>query len=844
MHLSPPLSTSYNTTHTEASLRVPALVGALLLIVLALVPRLLAPGDFWTADEAKHWSVRVDTFLPAVQEGNYAATNLVGHPGVTTMWLGSLGVLLHQGLANLGVVPADDPALYRMFLRVPIAIVTSLCIGGGYLLLRRLIGNRIALMTALLWIGDPFLVAHSKVLHVDALLTSFLLISMLAAMAAVRLDDFAHAGEHLAEHAAFPRIRWGMLALSAITGGLALLTKSPSMILFPMIPLIALVGIFATARPLSALLQPRRAVASLPRPSDSSPRRLVASSPYRTNTSLFGILLLLLLVWGCIAAGTWIGLWPAAWLDPIGSMMTVINEIFRNGAEPHGWGNFFMGRVVGDPGPLFYPVAIDLRLNPASMIGLFAAAGAAIVFLATRRNQSRCTPLIQSPAFVLLVLFALVFTAIMTILAKKFDRYVLPVFPILDMVAAYGLLWLFDELTSHSGKSTIERTGAKTQSLHTEPDNTSVARTSTRKTKYPVQTAPQAQHIRNAYDNRSATFHTTTNGYKAAYRETEQEHEPTAAPDTPAQQPSRRAWLMPVLWALVVGFLALNLAWFHPYELAYYNQFLGGGEVAENAMYVGWGEGLEKAAAYINKQHNGCELGIASWYELVILPYSCTPVLHQGYITVPGHVHYAVLYVNQVQRQIRMNEIAPYIRDHGSLVHTVKIHGIDYAYVYQLQQPRTYTTTADFGSAIRLTGYDVDTTSIRAAGVMTLTLQWLVREEMDKDYMLFVHVFDNEGNQVGHADIPPGGLLPTTTWGHGHFIDWMHRIPVDPATQGDTLWIALGMYDPADFARLPLNGPPPPAGAPNDGANALVLDKVRIRSQQEQTTSEQRTNHR
>lgn len=822
MHLSPPLSTNYNATHTETSLRVPAIVVALLLIVLALVPRLLAPGDFWTADEAKHWSVRVDTFLPAVQEGNYAATNLVGHPGVTTMWLGSLGVLLHQGLAHLGVVPADDPALYRMFLRVPIAIVTSLCIGGGYLLLRRLIGNRIALMTAILWIGDPFLVAHSKVLHVDALLTSFLLISILAAMVAVRLDDFAHASDQSTERTELPRIRWGMLALSAITGGLALLTKSPSMILFSMIPLIALVGIFATSRPLAALLPHHRTD---------------ASSPYRTNTSLFGILLLVLLVWGSVAAITWVGLWPAAWLDPVGSLMTVINEIFRNGAEPHGWGNFFMGQVVGDPGPLFYPVAIDLRLNPASMIGLFAAAGSAIVFFATRRNQPRHIPRIQSPAFVLLVLFALVFTAIMTILAKKFDRYVLPVFPMLDMVAAYGLLWLFDELTSHSETSTIAHKGEKTHNPDTEPgddaDNAPASGISTRRVTRTTQDEQPVQHTRNAYDDRSANFQTTTNGYKAAYGETEQEHEPSAAPDIPAQRPSRRAWRMPVLWGLVVSFLALNLAWFHPYELAYYNQFLGGGEVAQNAMYVGWGEGLEKAAAYINEQYNGCELGIASWYELVILPYSCTPVLHQGYITVPGHVHYAVLYVNQVQRQIRMNEIAPYIRDHGSLAHTVKIHGIEYAWVYQLQQPRTYTTTADFGSAIRLTGYDVDTTSIRSAGVMTLTLQWLVREEIDKDYMLFVHVFDSAGNQVGQADIPPGGLLPTTTWERGHFIDWMHRVPVDPTMQGDMLWIALGIYNPADFARLPLNSPPPPAGAPDDGANALVLDKIRILSQQE-----------
>jgi hypothetical protein len=121
-------ATTQQRTSPFTALRLPDVVIVLALFLLALAPRLLAPGDFWTADEAKHWSVRVDTFLPAVQDGEYEKTNLVGHPGVTTMWLGSLGVLMHQGLASMGIVAPDDPFLYRTFLRVPIALVTSLCI--------------------------------------------------------------------------------------------------------------------------------------------------------------------------------------------------------------------------------------------------------------------------------------------------------------------------------------------------------------------------------------------------------------------------------------------------------------------------------------------------------------------------------------------------------------------------------------------------------------------------------------------------------------------------------------------------------------------------------------------
>jgi hypothetical protein len=39
----------------------------------------------------------------------------------------------------------------------------------------------------------------------------------------------------------------------------------------------------------------------------------------------------------------------------------------------------------------------------------------------------------------------------------------------------------------------------------------------------------------------------------------------------------------------------------------------------------------------------------------------------------------------------------------------------------------------------------------------------------------------------------------------------------------------LGLYNPQDFARLPLrSAPPPPPGAPDDGENVLVLDVVQM----------------
>jgi hypothetical protein len=86
---------------------------ALLLFALALAPRVLAVGDFWTCDEPFHWLKRSESFLQAMQYSNYADTNLTGHPGVTTMWLGSAGLLLHQGMAHLGWIDPADSAVQR-----------------------------------------------------------------------------------------------------------------------------------------------------------------------------------------------------------------------------------------------------------------------------------------------------------------------------------------------------------------------------------------------------------------------------------------------------------------------------------------------------------------------------------------------------------------------------------------------------------------------------------------------------------------------------------------------------------------------------------------------------------
>nr|MDQ2999457.1 glycosyltransferase family 39 protein [Chloroflexota bacterium] len=148
----------------------------LLVLAAALLPRVLGLADFFTIDKADHWILRVRLFSEALGHHNWAGTNLTGHPGVMTMWLGSLGRLL--AIANR-IAPSSDSADYLAMLRLPLAVTNSLAVALGYLLLRRIVRPGIALLAAILWATEPFLIAHSRLLHVDALMTSFSTICVL-----------------------------------------------------------------------------------------------------------------------------------------------------------------------------------------------------------------------------------------------------------------------------------------------------------------------------------------------------------------------------------------------------------------------------------------------------------------------------------------------------------------------------------------------------------------------------------------------------------------------------------------------------------------------------------------
>jgi len=127
-------------------------------------------------------------------------------------------------------------------------------------------------------------------------------------------------------------------------------------------------------------------------------------------------------------------LWPALWVAPDAALARYVGEIVSNGGRANGDGQFFLGQAVQDPGPLFYPVANLLRTTPAMLLGLLLYAGFALSDL---RHSARSSFLLHPSSLVLLA-FVAFWTVIMTLGPKKFDRYVLPTWPALLVLAAVG----------------------------------------------------------------------------------------------------------------------------------------------------------------------------------------------------------------------------------------------------------------------------------------------------------------------------------------------------------------------------------------------------------------------
>jgi len=405
--------------------------------------------------------MRARAFVLSLGEGNFKGTFQSYHPGVTTMWLG--GASLWSKYKNaLSVAPS---LVYHPFLslqnlamtRRTIAITVACTIILAFFLLRSLLGTEIAVLSTVFIACNPIYLAQSRRFHTDALAAAFLLLATLTFL--IYLE---------ASHKRY------YLILSGISFGLSCLSKSVSFIFLLWVPLVFVVY-FILQKPVA----------------DVKRRVPLASMIYA------------FLGWLSTACLTFISFWPIFWgisikignlsfplfafiafcllgvtilsyrrlkglansqshlkkdkltvslrlfvvlavglclsmFFVLKSTSPVIRSIRWALTTPHEVAHFFMGRVVHDPGWLFYPVILSIKSTPLTLpIALFS-----LVFLWRHRHHPEYTQ--RYKLALAFWIFVILFTFCLSVTAKKFSRYLLPVFPILDILAAIGLYTMME----------------------------------------------------------------------------------------------------------------------------------------------------------------------------------------------------------------------------------------------------------------------------------------------------------------------------------------------------------------------------------------------------------------
>ncbi len=655
------------------------------LALLFLLPRGLDLGLFVTHDEAEFWLRRSKLFLQALQAGDPAGTAITPHPGVTTMWLGAIGMSVREGLLRAGILPTDSFALLLASARLAVVLMHTAILLVAFALLRRLIWLPIAVLAAVFWATDPFFVAYSRLLHVDALLSSGVLFSLLA------LASWLHSPLH--------RPHW--LALAAAGAAFAVLSKSPGLILVPF-----------------SLL-----VIGAVRWQERCGRQWL----WQAGSDA--------LIWGGVYLGVLLLLYPALWAAPMQVLELFKVGVTAEGIQPHQTGNFFLGQRTDVPGLLHYPVAIALRLTPLTMLG--------VLLLPVVWRQPVVRP--ARPTLLLLIVFVVLFVLAMSLFAKQFNRYILPVFPLLDVLAAAGWGGLLAGATARL--------------------------------------------------------------------------RPVAA----------RLWQRGGV-ALLALLATLNIALWHPYSIAAFNQLLGGAPMGARTLSAGWGEGFNLVADWLNQQEDITGVLTVSRMITSLNPYmkdgaqAFFPREETGELR--RNAGYLVVYLSEVQGGA---PLPPSDRFYGQVppLHVVTIHGVDYAWIYDVPPDVSLMPTAapvQFGGRLDLHGCNTAPAldQLAPATRLTLTCHWLVRAPLPHDDWLFVHVVDERGQRVAQLDLPH----PTSTWPVGRYVPL--EIPLELPAQTGTYRILIGWYDPTTEQRLPLVGGTP-ADPALSGTDALVLAEVQVR---------------
>ena len=409
-------------------------IDGLVIFLVFILFRLKDLGIDIINSDAFWWKTRTYNFGNAISSFDFAGTAQTYHPGVTLLWINYVAVKIFSILNKfLFLNTLSERELFfvnhiiqKSFLVVILAILVTII----YIQLKKLFGTRFSIIFFILLTFTPFFVALTRVLHTDAILTLTMFLSFLSL---------------LNYYKTFKKIN---LILSGFWLGLAVLTKSNSLIFIPFVLFVIIFEKLITTNNshpkfiLESILSAISNFTSAIPKSTSAISNFTSVTPKSTSAipkstfvipNLIGnpakspkpILQPILLLFSTTII-TFIAFWPAMWVAPIQTLTKYLFGITEVGVS-NGHIHYFMDQFTSNPGVLYYPLALLARVDEILMI-LFLLG---VVWYLKYKSKLKNRYVFYSLTFIVFYILVLSFPS------KKLDRYILPTFPYIVFIATF-----------------------------------------------------------------------------------------------------------------------------------------------------------------------------------------------------------------------------------------------------------------------------------------------------------------------------------------------------------------------------------------------------------------------
>lgn len=361
------------------------------LFIIVLFPRGLMLGR-WTYIEGTTWIERSDNFRGGLISGNFEETYQMTHPGVTTMWISTIFYSLGVIITGNNLSSVDILVIEQMGHVLVVSMLTILI----YALLVKVFNRTVAILSILFIAFDPYHILLSRLIYHEALVASFLMISILTIY--LYLKDGKTKG---------------YLVLSGMSAGLAFLSKITTFLLIPFIPLLILIF----------------------RMNLFSKRRNIKKKNIKKVIKE-------IVIWILCAFFIFFVLWPAMWVSP----QNTVSKLGSASVGVMSGSLYVYNETLSTPSIFYYFTRLPFLITPIVLIYAVVTFLYLLISLKKKKNSFGLIPAL------IILIFTLYFVTIMSFSPKKTTWYILIYNVVMDVVAGLGLYlcvgYIFSNLKS------------------------------------------------------------------------------------------------------------------------------------------------------------------------------------------------------------------------------------------------------------------------------------------------------------------------------------------------------------------------------------------------------------